>query len=180
MTDELFRKEAMEFAAQRLYGHVVVLPRFSHFAAAIFLFICIVLLIVSLLLGVNVEKRHVAGRVEWHDAGHISARLLLPQELGGALAPGDRLRLRVADVANIDASIPAEVESVGTEREFIPASADAPGLVYLPARLRVDAAGLRAAGLPLERSGAVAVGTDVVIGRKSWFRWLIERIGNDA
>lgn len=180
MTDELFRKEAMEFAAQRLYGHVVVLPRFSHLAAALFLVTCVVLLIVSLLLGVNVEKRPVAGRIEWHDAQHVEARLMLPTELAGVLAAGETLQLRVADVANVDARIPAEVERVAAQRVLTPASGGAPGLVYLPVRLRVSAAGLRAAGLPLEQPGAVAVGTEVVIERKSWLRWLLERIKDQA
>jgi hypothetical protein len=180
MTDELFRKEAMEFAAQRLYGHVVVLPRLTHLAAALFLVICVVLLIVSLLLGVNVDSRQVAGRIVWQDAQHIDAQLMLPQALSAVLAPGARLQLRVTDVANVDARIAAEVEGVATQPVLTPATVDSPGLVYLPARMRVGAESLRAAGLPLEQPGAVAVDTHVVVARKTWLRWLIERIRDDA
>src|SRR4051794_10140067 len=87
---DLFRKEALEHSTQRLYGHVVVLPKVDHRLMFWTLVGFIALLAVALVEGVNVERQAIDGRLIIHSR-ETSVELYVPVRYSGSVAPGQHV-----------------------------------------------------------------------------------------
>jgi hypothetical protein len=186
---DLFRREAVEFSTQRLYGHVVVRPRISHLVWLGLLTLSLVLAIASLLTGVRVEERTVTGTLTYVPTGsqdvqpsRTVAELRLPRSLKGKLEPGQHLGLRIAELApEAIGMIDAEVESVSSRLAVVRPAADGTlGTVYYPVVLSVSESSLRQAGFPLEAATEFEIQSTVVVARKSWMRWIVDSVAGRA
>lgn len=180
MTEQLFRQEAVEFSTQRLYGHVVVLPRISHVAALGFVAICLVMLVATLLIGVHVEKQTIQGRLAYstHDTGaRLDAHLFVPRSLIYGLREGAYIELRLPELeSQVIDRLSVRVDSISDDVRIAPSSDSARALVYTPVSLRIDPIQLSEAGLPEEGDYELRIETDLVIGEKSWMRWLLDSV----
>lgn len=184
MTQDLFRREAVEFSTRRLYGDVVVRPRISHAAALGFILLCVALLILTLTRGVHVETRRVSGRLTCHEAGSaagVDAQLYVPKELAAAAVVGDRIQLSVTGFSpGAVGRIAATVIDVSPRLRISPPGAATPGVVYAPVTLAIAESSLRDAGLPTDSRFELPVEADLVVSRKSWLQWLVGSIGRQS
>ncbi len=178
MSEGLFRKEAVEFATQRLYGHVIVLPKVSHVFALVLLLLGAVLFVSALLIGSRVEQETIRGELRYRVTGGADAELFVPATLAQHLQAGDQLFLSATgfDSGSVG-RIAAVVQRVGGQRVIRQPSATEAGRVYIPATLAIDADGLREAGLPSTQDVTLAVETRIVSRRQSWMRWLLDALG---
>lgn len=177
MSDDLFRKEAIEFATQRLYGHVVILPKVSHAWALLFVVVCVALLIGALLIGTRIERLTLPGELHFDGAGGASVQFRLPPDLPHKLVPGETLSVNVLGFREELGRMDARVVSVSARRSIAPPSATEPGRVYVPAIARIEPGVLERAGLPDTADTVLPVETTVVTRRETWMRWLLRMLG---
>lgn len=178
MTQDLFRREAVEFSTQRLYGHVVVRPRLSHAALLGFIVACVGLLALTLTRGVHVETRRVSGAlIRAASEDRIHALLYVPKDVAKAVAIGQRIELTVTGFSpGAVGRVAASIAEVSSQLRIAPPRTAMPGMVYAPVTLAVAESSLRDAGLPADGHYELSVETDLVVSRKSWLQWLVASV----
>lgn len=180
MTEQLFRQEAVEFSTRRLYGHVVVLPRISHVAIFGFIAVCLAMLVATLLIGVHVERQTIPGKLAYstHEAGErLDVQLFAPRSLVHELREGERIELRLPELdPSSIGPLSARIDWISDDVRIAAAGDSKRALVYTPVFLQIDPMRLSKAGLPTKGDYELRVETEVVIGEKSWMRWLLDSV----
>jgi len=173
---DLFRKEAVEFSTQRLYGHVVVLPKISHGVVFLTLIAVLMLCALALFTGVHVEQRPVNGRLIIH-AHQVSVDLYVPADVSGAVVVGQHLLIDpmlVSGGRRNTVMLDAVVTTVATSARLMSADKDSSsGMIYVPVALLVDEQSIRAAGIPVDDDVELPARSFVETRRESWARWLL-------
>jgi hypothetical protein len=184
MTQDLFRREAVEFSTQRLYGHIVVRPKLSHVAMLTVALTCVALALLTLTFGVRVQTRHITGEISISQGAggkRIAAFLYSPKALLHLFATGQRLRLQpVGFSTNEVGAIDASVLDVSAAPRVAHRPQSSESRIYVPIALDVEDSALAAAGLPTGGSYKVDIATDLVLSRESWLEWLFGCILNRA
>lgn len=183
MSADLFRKQAMDFAAERLHGHVVVLPKYSHVVFLLMLSISLVLLCLASLLSIHTETASISGKMSIR-SGQVLAQLYLPTQLIEAVK--SKKTVQVVPVMRRDSPIgpiKAQVLSVGNEARLLQTSDGSqigPGFLYVPVMLAIEPASLRTAGLPLEDDADLVISSNIVLSKKTWAAWFQEKVFHRA
>jgi len=171
----LFRKEAVEFSTQRLYGDVVVLPKISHHIVFWMLIGIIALLGMALVKGVSVERHAVGGRLIIHSQ-ETSVELYVPVKYSSSISPGQRLTivpLLAPSAEERTTLMDATVTTVGKNPQLLSTGPNVAAMVYVPVTLQVTEASMLHAGLPLHSDTELAVRSVIETGRESWLRWFL-------
>jgi len=177
---DLFRKEAVEFSTQRLYGDVVVLPKISHHMVFWTLLGIIALLVMALIKGVSVERHTIDGRLIIHSQ-ETSVELYVPVKYSSSISPGQRLTIVPLLTSSADERtmrLDATVTTVGKNSQLLSTGPNVAAMVYVPVTLQVTEASMLHAGLPLHSDTELAVRSMIETGRKSWLRWFLDLLNH--
>ena len=90
---------------------------------------------------------------------------------------GERIELRLPELdPSSIGPLSARIDWISDDVRIAAAGDSKRALVYTPVFLQIDPMRLSKAGLPTKGDYELRVETEVVIGEKSWMRWLLDSV----